>query len=142
MQSPPFHRYLVPPRSKYSPQHHILKHPQLPFFPQCQRPSFTPIRTHKSPPPVSILGHPSPVPIPKYHLLEIHPYIFHPSTPRSPQLSLSLRFSIHPFSSSMPHAQPISFFLILSLTQYWVRRINHLAHRYAISSIPPLPRPS
>ena len=27
MQSPTFLRYLVPPRSKYSPQHHILKHP-------------------------------------------------------------------------------------------------------------------
>ena len=39
MQSPPFPRYLVPPRSKYSPQHHILKHPQLPFLPQCQRPN-------------------------------------------------------------------------------------------------------
>ena len=26
MQSPPFPRYLVPPRSKYSPQHHVLKH--------------------------------------------------------------------------------------------------------------------
>ena len=35
MQSPPFPRYLVPPRSKYSPQHHILKHPQLPFLSQC-----------------------------------------------------------------------------------------------------------
>ena len=43
MQSPPFPRYLVPPRSKYSPQHHILKHRQLPFLPQCQRPRFTPI---------------------------------------------------------------------------------------------------
>ena len=32
-------RYLVSPRSKYSPQHHVLKHPQLPFLPQCQRPS-------------------------------------------------------------------------------------------------------
>ena len=30
-------RHLVPPRSKYSPQHHVLKHPQLPFLPQCQR---------------------------------------------------------------------------------------------------------
>ena len=29
MHSPPFPRYLVSPRSKYSPQHHILKHPQL-----------------------------------------------------------------------------------------------------------------
>ena len=44
MQSPPFPRYLVPPRSKYSPQHHVLKHPQLRFLPQCQRPSFTPIQ--------------------------------------------------------------------------------------------------
>jgi len=44
MQFPQFPRYLVPPRSKYSPQHQILKYPQLPFLPQCQRPSFTPIR--------------------------------------------------------------------------------------------------
>ena len=40
MQSPPVPRYLVPPRSKYSPQHHILKHPQLLFLPQCQRTSW------------------------------------------------------------------------------------------------------
>ena len=44
MQSPPFPRYLVPHRSKYSTQHHVLKHPQLPFLRQCQRPSFTPIQ--------------------------------------------------------------------------------------------------
>jgi len=43
MQSPSFPCYLVPPRSKYSPQHHVPKHPQFPFLPQCQRPSFTPI---------------------------------------------------------------------------------------------------
>ena len=46
MQSPPFPCYLAPPRSKYFPQHHILKHPQLPFLPQCQRPSFTPIQNN------------------------------------------------------------------------------------------------
>ena len=34
MQSPPFLRYLVPHRSKYSPQHHVFKHPQLHFLPQ------------------------------------------------------------------------------------------------------------
>ena len=39
MRSPPFHRYLFPRRSKFSPQYHVLKHPQLPFLPQCQRPS-------------------------------------------------------------------------------------------------------
>ena len=42
-------------------------------------------RTHKRPPPVSIMGQPNPVHIPTSHLLEIHPNIIHPSTPRSPQ---------------------------------------------------------
>ena len=55
-------------------------------------------RTHKRPPPVSILGQPNPVHIPTSHLLEIRPNIIHPSTPRSPQRSLSLRF---------PHQDPI-----------------------------------
>jgi len=40
--------------------------------------------------------------------------------------------SPHPYA---PHAQPISFFLILSPAQYWARSTNHLAPRYAISSI-------
>ena len=52
-----------------------------------------------------------------------------PYTPPSP----------HPYA---PHAQPISFFSILSPAQYWVSSTNHLAPRYAISSIPPLPRPA
>ena len=55
-------------------------------------------RTHKRPSPVSILGQPIPVHIPTSHLLEIHPNIIHPSTPRSPQWSPSLRF---------PHQDPI-----------------------------------
>jgi len=55
-------------------------------------------RTHKYPPPVSILGQPNPVHIPTSHPLEIHPNIIHPSTPRSPQWSISLRF---------PHQDPI-----------------------------------
>ena len=50
-------------------------------------------RTHKRPPPVSILGQPNPVHIPTSHLLEIRPNI-HPSTPRFPQWSRSLRFSL------------------------------------------------
>jgi len=47
--------------------------------------------------------------------------------------------SPHPYAL---HAQPISFFSILSPAQYLVRITNHLAPRYAVSSIPPLPRPS
>jgi len=49
-------------------------------------------RIHKRPPPVPILGQPNPVHIPTSHLLEIRPNIIHPSTPRSPHWSLSLRF--------------------------------------------------
>ena len=49
-------------------------------------------RTHKRPPPVSILAQPNPVHIPTFHLLEIRPNIIHPSKPRSPQRSPSLRF--------------------------------------------------
>ena len=56
-------------------------------------------RTHKRPPPVPILGQPNPVHIPTSHLLEIRPNIIHPSMPRSPQWSLSLRF---------PQTDPIS----------------------------------
>jgi len=41
--------------------------------------------THKRPPPVSILGQTNPVHLSTSHLLEIHPNIIHPSTPRSPQ---------------------------------------------------------
>jgi len=99
--------------------------------------------THKRPPTISILGQPNPVHIHTTYLLEIHSNIIRPSTPRSPQWSPSLRFPhqdpLHPYA---PHAQPISFFSILSPTQYWVRSTSHLAPCYAISSIPPLPRPS
>ena len=55
-------------------------------------------RTHKRPPPVPILGQPNPDHKPTSHLLEIHHNIIHPSTPRSPQWSSSLRF---------PHQDPI-----------------------------------
>ena len=36
-----------PLRSKYSPQHPILKHPQPTFLPQCERPSFTPMQNDR-----------------------------------------------------------------------------------------------
>ena len=98
-------------------------------------------RTHKRPPPVSILGQPNPVHTPTSHLLEIRPNIIHPSTPRSPPLvsfppvSPARPYtppSPHPYA---PHAQPVSFLSILSPAQYWVRSTDHLALRYAISSL-------
>ena len=57
-------------------------------------------RTHKRPPPVSILGRTNPVHIHTFHLMEIYPNIIRSSRPRSHQWSPSLRFThqdhIHP----------------------------------------------
>jgi len=77
-------------------------------------------RTHKRPPNASILGQPNPVHIPTSHLLEIHPNIIHPSTPWSPQWSLSLRF---------PH-QPIYSELI-----NWEEKFKHNLTKYCVEII-------
>ena len=78
-------------------------------------------RTHKRPPPVSILGQPNPVHIHTSHLLETHPNIIHPSTPRSPQWSPSLQFPhqdpIHPFSSPIRATCPAHFILLDFITR-------------------------
>ena len=55
-------------------------------------------RTHKRPPPVSILGQSNPVHISTSHILEISTNIIHPSTSMAPQWTPSLRF---------PHQDPI-----------------------------------
>ena len=104
-------------------------------------------RTHMRPPTISILGPPNAVHIPTFHLLEIHPNIIHPSTPRSPQWLFPSGFPTNnlytPFPHLYaPHIQPISFFSILSTAPYWVRSTNHLAPGYVVSYIPPLPGPS
>ena len=78
-------------------------------------------RTHKRPPTVPILGRPNPVHTPTSHLLEIHPNIIHPSTPRSPQWSLSLRFPhqdpIHPLSSPIRATCPAQLILLHFITR-------------------------
>jgi len=93
-------------------------------------------RTHKRPPPVSILGQPNPAHIPTSHILQIRPNVIHPSTPRSPQWSPSLRFPqqdpIHPPTPHphAPHAQPISFFSILSPAQFWTEHSTVMSWVY------------
>ena len=100
-------------------------------------------RTHKRTPPVPILGQPNPVHLPisrsililSTHLrLGLTVVSFPPVSPPRPYT----RPSPHPYA---PHAQPVSFFLILSPARYCVRSTKHLSLRYAVSSSPPLPRP-
>ena len=78
-------------------------------------------RTHKRPPSVPTLGQPNPVHIPTSHLLEIHPNIIHPSTPRSPQWSPSLRFPhqdpTHPLSSPIRATCPAHLILLDFITR-------------------------
>ena len=73
-------------------------------------------RTHKRPPPVSILGQPNPVHIPTSHLLQINPNITRPSTPRFPQWFPSLRFPhqdlIHTLSSPIRATCPTHLILL------------------------------
>ena len=80
-------------------------------------------RTHNRPPPVSILGQPNPVHISTSQILDIHPKIIHPSTPRSPHWPLSLRF---------PHQDPLHPLLLThtrhmpspSHSKEWIKKGN------------------
>ena len=89
-------------------------------------------RTHKRPPPVSILGQPNPVHIPTSYLLEIclilstHLRLGLPSGlfPSGFPTKTLYTPSPHPYA---PHAKPFSFFSISSSAQYWVSSTNHLA---------------
>ena len=69
-------------------------------------------RTHKRPPPVSILGQHNLVHIHISNVLEIHPNIIHPSTPRSPQWSLFLRSPQWSPSLRFPHQDPMHYPLL------------------------------
>ena len=89
-------------------------------FPRISRNPKVHYRTHRRPPTLSILGQPNPVHIPTSYLLEIHPNIIHPSTSRSPQWSLSLRFPhqdpIHALSSPIRATCPANLILLDFIT--------------------------
>ena len=81
---------------------------------------------------LSLLGQPNPVHIPNYHLLEIHPNIIHPSTPRSPHCSLSLRFPHQdPLSSPIRATSPAQ--LISSIDYIYIYYLSHLCKAFKIT---------
>jgi len=71
-------------------------------------------RTHKPLPPVPILGQPNPVHIPTSHLLEIHPNIIHPSTPRSDREGLCLVISNYHILRKKPFWKCIMFISVFN----------------------------
>ena len=89
----------------------------------------------KRPPPAPILGQPNPVHTPTSHFLEIHLNIIHPSTPRSSQWSLSVRFPhqdpIRPLSSPIRATCPAHLILFDFIT----RTILGEEHRSFSSSL-------
>ena len=104
-------------------------------------------RTHKRPLHVPILSQPNPVHIRISHLLEIHPNI-------STHLRLGLPSGLFPsgfptktlytpLSSPIRATCPTHLILLYFITRTILgEEYKSLTPRYAISSIPPLPRPS
>jgi len=93
-------------------------------------------RTHKRPPPVPILGQPNTVHRPISHLLETHPNIIHPSTPRSPQWSLPLRFPHqgHGYGLNLiPHPTLTKFGTAACTKEIWYNT-RGIATRYWLDS--------
>ena len=92
-------------------------------------------RTHKRPPPVSILGQPNPIHIPTFHFLQIQPNNIHPSTPRSSQWSLSSRFPSKSLYTPSPH--PLHIYILLKINLCFEKLKGEIWHNYGLQLFGP-----
>ena len=81
-------------------------------------------RTHKHPPPVSILGQPNSVHIPTSHLLEIHPNIIHHSTPYIYLLTPRCRVLLEQLTG----LQPVKKFPAFHETRRFITALKSVHH--------------
>ena len=94
-------------------------------------------RVHMNPPLVPVLNQITRVHALPSHFFKISFRVILPNTPTFSVVSFLrvsppkpyMHSSSHPYE---PHAQPNSFFSILSPAQYWVRSTNHLDPLYAM----------
>ena len=125
----PFMKYLLTYSMVQSPSWEANCFAASQEIPRISRNPKVHYRTHKRPPPVPILVQPNPVHIPTSHFLEIRPNIIHPSTPRSPQWSLSLLFPhqdpIHPPLLTHTRHMPSPAQFMKYCLKIWHSRIDH-----------------
>ena len=85
-------------------------------------------RTHKRPPPVSILGQPNPVHEPTSHLLQTRPNIIHPSTPTTSPIHYLLTPGCRVLPEQLTGLQLVKKFPAFHGTRRFITALTSVRH--------------